>query len=143
MYTHYTRAGGFVPIQVGKKNPFELYEAENAVQLARLAGADKYATESFQKATEALQQAERYQVQKPGRSGDHMAREAAVRAEDARVVAIRRQIDEARENERLAGLAREDAERAKAEAANLRSIRRSPAAGPGGRRSDCSRAVAR
>src|SRR6266849_758702 len=66
MYTMQGRARGFIPIQVGKKNPFELYEAENAVQLARVAGADKYAPESFEKANAALQQAERYQIQKPG-----------------------------------------------------------------------------
>ena len=65
-YTMQGRARGFVPIQVGKKNPFELYEAENAVQLARIAGADHYAAESFEKANAALQQAERYQGQKPG-----------------------------------------------------------------------------
>ncbi len=122
MYTHDGRARGFVPILVGKKNPFELYEAENAVQLARVAAADKYAPESFQKAVDALQQAERYQAQKPGQKPVMtMAREAAVRAEDARVVSLRRQEDEARENERQASLARENAEREKAQAARLRA----------------------
>src|SRR6202521_779577 len=57
----YSKTAGFVPIQVGKKNPFELYEAENAVQLARLAGAERYALDSFQKAIDALAWANRNQ----------------------------------------------------------------------------------
>ena len=111
-----------MPIQVGKKNPFELYEAENAVQLSRIAGADHYATESFEKANAALQQAERYQDQKPGQKPViTMAREAAVRAGDARVVALRRELEEHQENERQASLAREDAEKQRAEAARIRA----------------------
>ena len=113
---------GFVPVVVGKKNPFELYEAENAVQLARLAGADKYAPESFQKATATLQQAETYQAQHPGQKPViTMAREAAVRAEDARVVSLRRQQQEALDNERAAALARENAEKSRAEAAKAKA----------------------
>ena len=38
MYTNEGRAAGFVGIRVDKKNPLELYEAENAVMLARVAG---------------------------------------------------------------------------------------------------------
>lgn len=121
-YTMQGRASGFVPIRVSKKNPFELYEAENAVELARIAGADKYAAESFDKAYAALQQAERYQDQKPGQKPViTMAREAAVRAEDARAVALHRQDEERQENEREAALARENAERERAETAKLRA----------------------
>jgi outer membrane protein OmpA-like peptidoglycan-associated protein len=112
----------FVPVIVGKKNPFELYEAENAVQLARVAGADKYAPESFQKAAATLQQAEQYQAQHPGQKPVMtMAREAAVRAEDARVVALKRQQQEALDNERAAALARENAEKARAEEAKRKA----------------------
>jgi outer membrane protein OmpA-like peptidoglycan-associated protein len=118
----YTKAGGFVPLQVSKKDPFELYEAENAVQLARLAGADKYAQDSFQKATESLRQARQYQSQKPGQKPViTIAREAVVRAEDARIIALRRQKEEAAENERLAGIARENAEKQNAETARLKA----------------------
>ena len=121
-YTMQGRASGFVPIRPSKKNPFELYEAENAVELARIAGADKYAAESFDKAFAVLQQAERYQDQKPGQKPViTMAREAAVRAEDARVVALHRQDEERQENERQAALARENAERERAETARLRA----------------------
>jgi outer membrane protein OmpA-like peptidoglycan-associated protein len=116
----YTRTGRFVPLSVSKKDPFELYEAENAVQIARLAGAEKYSQDSFQKATDALRQAQRYQLQKPGQKPViTMAREAVVRAEDARVIALRRQTEEAAEAERQAAIARENAEKQKAETARL------------------------
>ncbi|HEY6344099.1 MAG TPA: OmpA family protein [Bryobacteraceae bacterium] len=121
-YTLQGRAPGFVPVIVSKKNPFELYEAENAVRLAQIAGADKYAPESFQQANAALQQAERYQLQHPGQKPViTMARETAVRAEDARVVALRREQQEALDNERAAAAAREKSEREAAEAAKVKA----------------------
>jgi outer membrane protein OmpA-like peptidoglycan-associated protein len=85
----------------------ELYEARNAVELARFAGADQYATESYQKAQTALQQAEDYLSRKAReKSIVMMAREAVQTAEDARLIAIQRQ-----EEERLAQERREAAER--------------------------------
>jgi len=122
VYTLQGKAAGFTPVQVNKKNPLELFEAQNAVQLAQVARADKYAHESFQQANEALQQALKYQQQKPGQKPViTMAREAVVRAEDARVISIRRQQAEEQENERLAAIARENAEREKAEASRLKA----------------------
>jgi outer membrane protein OmpA-like peptidoglycan-associated protein len=122
MYTNHGRAPGFTPILVGKKDPFELYEAQNAVQLARVAGAQKYATDSFQKAEDSLQQSLKYQVQKPGQKPViTMAREACLRAEDARIIALRAERAEALENERQAGIARENAEKQKAEEARMRA----------------------
>ena len=117
VYTMKGHAPGFVPVDVGKKLPRELLEAENAVQIARVAQADQYAPDSFEKANAALQQAEKYQVQKAGQKPViTMAREAAVRAEDSRVIAIRRQIAEHQEQERQAAAAREKAAKDKAEA---------------------------
>jgi outer membrane protein OmpA-like peptidoglycan-associated protein len=122
IYTNHGRAPGFTPIMVGKKDPFELYEAQNAVQLAQVAGAQKYATDSFQKAQDALQQSLKYQVQKPGQKPViTMAREACLRAEDARIIALRAERAEALEAERQAGVARENAEKQKAEEARIRA----------------------
>jgi len=124
MYTNHGRASGYTPILVGKKDPFELYEAENAVQLAKVAGAERYASESFQKADAALHQSLQYQLQKPGQKPViTMAREAVLRAEDARVIAIRAEKAEADENARLAGIARENAEKDKAAAAQAEAQR--------------------
>jgi outer membrane protein OmpA-like peptidoglycan-associated protein len=117
VYTMHGHAQGFAPVDVGKKLPRELLEAENAVQIARVAGADQYAPDSYQKANATLMQAEKYQVQKAGQKPViTMAREAAVRAEDARVIAVRRQIAEHQEQERQAAAAREKAAQDKAEA---------------------------
>src|SRR5579872_1934891 len=116
MYTHQGRASNFRAVYVSKKQPFELYEAENAVQLAQVAGADRYAGDSYQKAVEALEQARRYQVQKPGQKPViTMAREAVVRAEDSRVIALKRELAEREEQERQAALDRENAAKAQAE----------------------------
>jgi outer membrane protein OmpA-like peptidoglycan-associated protein len=124
MYSSQGHAPGFAAIQVGKKDPFELYEAENAVQLARIAGADRYASESFRKAQDALDQAIKYQVQHPGQKPVvTMAREACVRAEDSRVIAIRAERTEADNNERAAALARENAANAQADASRAEAER--------------------
>lgn len=89
------------------KVPLELYEARNAVELARFAGADRYATDSYQKAVNALQQSEDYLSRKARKKSIvMMAREAVQTAEDARLIAIQRQ-----EEERLAQERREAAER--------------------------------
>lgn len=118
----YTKTAGFVPLKVGKKDPLELYEAENALELARLAGADKYSPDSFQQATGVLRQARIDQSKHPGqKSVITMAREVVVRAEDARVIALRRQKEEAAENERLAAIARENAQKRDAEAARVKA----------------------
>lgn len=116
VYTSHGRASGFTPIQVDKKNPFELYEAENAVQLARIAGAPQYAADSFEKAEAALQQAQKYQVQKPGQKPViTMAREAVVRAEDARVITVRREREAELARQRQAALDRVNAAKARAD----------------------------
>lgn len=75
--------------------PLELREARNAVELARLAGADRYAADTFQKASQSLQQAEGYQHRDAGKKPVIMtARAAAQMAEDARLIAMERQIEQ-------------------------------------------------
>jgi outer membrane protein OmpA-like peptidoglycan-associated protein len=105
--------------------PLSLYEARNAIQIARGTGADKYATDSFQKAQQLLDQAEEAQRNKePRKSLDTIAREAVQTAQDARSITIKRLDDERQEAERKAAEAREaqakqaaaDAEKARLEA---------------------------
>ena len=105
--------------------PLSLYEARNAIQIARGTGADKYATDSFQKAQQLLDQAEEAQRNKePRKSLDMIAREAVQTAQDARSITIKRLDDERQEAERKAAEAREaqakqaaaDAEKARLEA---------------------------
>lgn len=86
------------PLNLGldKKIPLELYEARNAVQIARSVGADQFAAETFQKAETTLAQAEAYQARNAGKKPVTMtARQAVQTAEDARAIAVKRQEDEA------------------------------------------------
>jgi outer membrane protein OmpA-like peptidoglycan-associated protein len=98
------------------KTPLELYEAQNAVQIARYAAADKYAPDVYQKAQDLLNQAEAYEARKAGKKPVAMtSREAVQTAENARIISIKRQNEEALAQERQAAADREA--KANAEAA--------------------------
>src|SRR5258706_8320577 len=43
----YEHLANVLDLRVNRKMPLELYEARNAIQIARTSGADKYATETF------------------------------------------------------------------------------------------------
>jgi outer membrane protein OmpA-like peptidoglycan-associated protein len=89
--------------EMDKHTPLELYEARNAVQLSQIAGADRYAAETYQRASSLLSQAEEAHEKNKGRRSIVMAaREAAQTAEDSRLIAIQRQDEERIERERLA-----------------------------------------
>src|SRR5947207_4130253 len=47
----------YTPIRLNAKGPLQLAEAENAVEIARLAGAEKYAADTFAKAVNSLNNA--------------------------------------------------------------------------------------
>jgi len=72
-----------------------VYQAQNAIQIARAAGAEKYATDTLQKAEQLYRQAVDLQGKK---SASHQvvtaAREAAQTAEDARAISAKRQENE-------------------------------------------------
>ena len=70
----------------------DLAQARNAVELARFAGADRFATETFDKAAGLLATAEEAKVRRQGGNAVMMpARQAAQTAEDARLVGLQRQ----------------------------------------------------
>lgn len=95
-------------LKLDRKVPLELYEARNAVQIAKAMGADRYASDTFQKAENSLKQAEAYQARKAGKKPVTMtARQAVQTAEDARAIAVQRQEEEALANERQAAAERE------------------------------------
>jgi outer membrane protein OmpA-like peptidoglycan-associated protein len=101
---------------VDPKVPLELYEARQAVQIARAVGAPKYASDTFRKSTDLLAQAEGYLTRKAGMKPVAMiSREAVQTAEDARVITLKRREEEALMNERAAAAEREA--KAQAEAA--------------------------
>ena len=97
--------------------PIELWEARNAVQIAKWTGADKYSSEQFQKASALLQQAEDYQRRKERKPTAMIARQSVQTAEDARLIAVKRQQEEQVANERRAAAEREaESARRRAEA---------------------------
>ncbi|HEY8056381.1 MAG TPA: OmpA family protein [Terriglobales bacterium] len=72
------------------KVPLDLYEAENAVRIARWAGADQYATQPYQKAQAELQQARGEQEAHADKGVVATAARAAVQsAEDARLLSLK------------------------------------------------------
>jgi outer membrane protein OmpA-like peptidoglycan-associated protein len=79
------------PITRNERSPLELYEAENAMQIAAAAGARHYASDTMATAATALKNAEDLDMH----SGDRKqvityAREAVQSAEDARIITIRK-----------------------------------------------------
>ncbi len=79
------------PITQKERAPLELYEAENAVQIAEAAGAGKYASDTLATAKTALQNADDLDMHKDNRKETiTYAREAVQAAEDARIITIRK-----------------------------------------------------
>jgi len=104
----YEHLANVLDLRVNRKMPLELYEARNAIQIARTSGADRYATETFQKAEENLKQAEAYRARNAGSKPVTMtARQAVQTAEDARAIAVKRQDDDLLAAERQEGADRE------------------------------------
>jgi outer membrane protein OmpA-like peptidoglycan-associated protein len=107
-----------------KSVPLEVYEARNAVEIAKSHGAEKYAPEIFTKADAGLQLSENAL----GRKADKkeiisLARSTVQSAEDARALAVQRQDEEriTMEREAAAAKAKSAAEaKAAAEAAEAK-----------------------
>jgi outer membrane protein OmpA-like peptidoglycan-associated protein len=112
------------PITRNEKLPLELYEANNALRIAQQAGADKYAADIYKEGLVDLKNATDILTgKKPDQKmGITYARQAVQRAEDARLVTLRKQAAERQRNAEMAQLKAEqqaqasalDAERAKA-----------------------------
>lgn len=110
-----------VDLNANKKSPLDLYEAMNAVQIARYAKADQYGGQTFQDAEHLLTQAEDYQQRKQWNPAKMTAREAVQKAEDARVISLRTQQQVAQQQEREEAAARQAAAQKAAEEAQQRA----------------------
>ena len=126
------------PDQLGERErnskiPLELYEARNAVEIARFTGAEQYANDTFQKAVVGLENAEGYLIGKAGKKPiGTVAREAVQMAEDARIITVKKIEEEQLATERRVGAERQaaaeietaaalsDADRARREAEQAR-----------------------
>jgi outer membrane protein OmpA-like peptidoglycan-associated protein len=104
----YQRLANPLALKADRKLPLELYEARNAVQIARAVGADRFAAETFRKAEKSLAGAEAYQARNAGRKSVAMtAREAVQTAEDSRAIAVKRQEEDFLAAERQRSVDRE------------------------------------
>ncbi len=118
----YTRnLPNFPAVKIDPKGPLQLAEARNAVDIARFAGADTYAADTFQKALVNLQNAEDF-LRRGGdrKRSETNAREATQTAEDARIITIRKLQEEQLAQERAAAAEREASARAQADAETQR-----------------------
>jgi outer membrane protein OmpA-like peptidoglycan-associated protein len=123
------KEAGLQPVKVDPKVPFELYQARNAVQIARFYKADQFAADSFGKATKALETAEATQKDKKGKEENVImaSRQAVQSAEDARSVAIKK-AEEAELAAAQQKAASEAQQRAQAEAAQQQAQAQAQAA---------------
>jgi len=108
---------GYTPVRIDPKGPLQVAEAENAVEIARLSGAQTYAADTFQKAVVDLQNAEGF-LNRNNKECETDAREAAQMAEDARIIAYRKIREEELAGERAAAARREAEAQAQAQQAS-------------------------
>src|SRR6185369_8504259 len=116
----YQKMGNPLALTLDPNVPLEMYEARNAVDIAKSRGADKYAGDIFSKAGASLEMAEKSLATKADRNSvTSLARQTAQFAEDARALAVQRQEEEriAKERDEAAAQAKAAAEAKAAEEA--------------------------
>ncbi len=82
----------FDPVVLNSKLPLEFFEARNAVRIAKSAGADTYAAESYQKAEEQMKRADEMGTRKhvDRKALISVSREVVQTADDSREIAVKR-----------------------------------------------------
>ncbi|MEJ2111233.1 MAG: OmpA family protein, partial [Acidobacteriota bacterium] len=130
----YQKLGNPLALSLDLKNvPLEIYQARNAVDIAKSSGAEEYAPEIFARAEASLKMAETALARKSNKKDVvSTARQTVQFCEDARALSVQRREEERAANERQAAeeaqrLAREQAEqeklrRAQAEAERTRAL---------------------
>jgi outer membrane protein OmpA-like peptidoglycan-associated protein len=109
----YEKMGNPLALTLDPKVPLEMYEARNAVDIAKSHGADKYAPEIFSKAEASLQMAENSLASnKDKKETVSTARQTVQFSEDARALAVQRQDEDriAKERDDAAAKAKAQAE---------------------------------
>jgi len=107
----YQKMGNPLALTPDPNIPIEIYEARNAVEVAKSHGADKYAPEVFSKAEASLQVTENSLASKADKNTVIAnARQTAQFAEDARALSVQRQEEERILHEREAAAAKAKAE---------------------------------
>jgi outer membrane protein OmpA-like peptidoglycan-associated protein len=122
----YQPLGNPLALSVDLKHvPLEVYEARNAAEIARLHSAERYAPDIFASLNTSLMKAEDALARKAGNAEIiSAARQAVQFAEDARVLAVRRQQEEQIAQDRQAAAAKAKAEAEAAAAAEAAEAKR-------------------
>jgi outer membrane protein OmpA-like peptidoglycan-associated protein len=128
---------------IDSKTPLELFEARNAVRIAHIAAADKYAASILVEGGAAVMHAEEIYRQKQNKAAvEAAAKEATETAEEARLMAVKQKAEDeaqaaaaAREAKARADAAAEAKRRADAEAAQAQA-EQARAAAERGRKSE-------
>jgi outer membrane protein OmpA-like peptidoglycan-associated protein len=104
------------PLTIDPKVPLIVYEAQNALRIAKLQGAEKYAPNAWATAQQAQAQMEDYIARKQKNPILTAARSATQQAEDARSIAVKAEAEEKvaqakqAEADRVAAAAQREAE---------------------------------
>jgi outer membrane protein OmpA-like peptidoglycan-associated protein len=114
----------FDPVILNAKLPLEFFEARNALRLAQSAGAERYASSSYEKAVKQMNEADALA------SGKHenkktlsaLSREVVQTAEDAREIAVKHIDEERAEGERNTVAGREANAKARANEESQRRL---------------------
>ncbi|HWX56092.1 MAG TPA: OmpA family protein [Verrucomicrobiae bacterium] len=110
---------------IDRKTPMELFEARNAVRIAHIAQADKYAPSATAKAEQQLRSAEdAYRQGRDKKTVEAAAREVVQTAEDARVMAVQQKAEEDAHAKALADKKAAEEREAKARADAAAEIQR-------------------
>jgi hypothetical protein len=108
---HYASLSNPLGLTLDLKNyPLELYQARNALGIAKASGAEEYASEVYSRAKASLDMADRaVQEKKEKKEVATLARQAVQFAEDSRALTVERQSQEAQQQQRAAKEAAEEA----------------------------------
>ena len=122
-YTYHVPSGELHPVQMtaDKKSPLWLYEAMNAIQIAKYAKADEFGGDTYQDAVKLLKQAQDYKQRKQWNPSIMTSKEAVQKAEDARIIALRKQQQLALDQERQEAADRQAAAQQRAKVAQERA----------------------
>src|ERR1700738_442548 len=114
----------FDPVVMNAKLPLEFFEARNALRIAQSAGAERYASTSYDKAVHQMNEADALATGKHGnkKSLISLSREVVQTSEDAREIAVKHIDEERAESERAAGAGREARARARASEESQRRV---------------------
>lgn len=107
------------PLGMDSKTPLIVYEARNALRIAKAADADKYAADAWAKAQASEARMEDYIARKQKNPILTVARDTVQQSEDARNIAVRKAAEEAAAAEQAAAQQKMAEQKAQQQAAEL------------------------